>query len=278
MIAVLFLLGWHAGEARPGTAEILTSYAFIPWPGPNGHPVPVLPQGWTLNYEAFFYLSFAAALMVRRGLALLAAAFIALVALHPLIPPPAFVPAFWSDPIILEFLAGIALAQAYLSGLRLPPWASVLCAALAPVVLIGTQDMDLGMFSGVAHLGAPALLLSAAMILAPEPKQAGPLRKALHFGGDISYTLYLSHIFTVGAASAFWRRTGIDSPWLGMALAMILAIAAAAILYRWVERPMTECLQRRARLAPAPLPPTCLHRVHFVQMGSFPGESRGPAA
>lgn len=252
MIAAVFLFREHLGDATLGTSQIVTSYAFIPWPGENRHLIPILAQGWTLNYEVFFYVSFAAALAFRRGLALLAAAFIGLVAMHPLLPQEAFVLSFWSDPIILEFLAGIALAGVYLKGLRLSLWASILCAALAPIVFVGTQFADLGMFNRIAHLGAPAFLLSASLMLAPEPSRIGPLRKALQSGGGASYTLYLSHVFTVGAAHVAWRQTGLHAPWLGMTLAMIIAVAVAAVVYRWVERPMTDYLQAQAGLKPAP--------------------------
>ncbi len=250
MIASLFLRA-HAGDASPETTQVVTSYSFIPWPGPDRHLIPILPQGWTLNYEAFFYLSFAAALRIRHGLALLAAAFIGLVMLHPLLPASAFVLLFWSDPIILEFLAGIALAVVYLKGLRFSWWASALCAALAPIAYMGSHVADLGMFDRVVQLGIPALLLSASLILASEPKLAGPVRTALQAGGDFSYTLYLSHTFTVGAVHSLGRRTGFDAPLPSMALAMIAAIVTAAVVYRWIERPITDGLRRRAGLSPA---------------------------
>ena len=42
-------------------AHTAASFAFIPWPEPgDGHYYPVLGQGWTLNYEMFFYVCFAA--------------------------------------------------------------------------------------------------------------------------------------------------------------------------------------------------------------------------
>ena len=143
MIAAVFFLASLSGTPRSEQHRSLrpTVHPLARGePAPDPHPA----SGPGRSLRGLFYLSFTVALAFRRGLALLAAAFIGLVALHPLIPPSAFVLVFWSDPIILEFLAGIALAGAYLRGLRLALWASLLCAALAPIVYIGTQFADLG--------------------------------------------------------------------------------------------------------------------------------------
>ncbi len=45
-------------------AHTVASFAFIPWPEPgDGLFFPVLGQGWTLNYEMFFYACFAATML-----------------------------------------------------------------------------------------------------------------------------------------------------------------------------------------------------------------------
>ena len=42
-----------------GLGHLLLSLAFLPHTDPAGGPWPLLPSGWTLVYEAFFYLAFA---------------------------------------------------------------------------------------------------------------------------------------------------------------------------------------------------------------------------
>ena len=69
-----------------------------------------------------------------------------------------------------------------------------------------------------------------------------PLRRALVAGGDSSYTLYLSHTFTLNAALIAWRASGVGMPIPAMVAAMIVSIVAAALIYRWIERPMTDAL------------------------------------
>src|SRR5580658_5421280 len=53
-------------EVRPGWRHLALSLAFIPHLDPRGLPFPTLPPGWTLDYEALFYLTFAAALAGPR--------------------------------------------------------------------------------------------------------------------------------------------------------------------------------------------------------------------
>lgn len=232
-------------------AQVITSYGFFPWPRPSdGRLNPILSQGWTLNYEAFFYLAFTLALTRRHGLRWLTAAFVTLAALHYAIPHRLFVLAFYTEPIVLEFLAGIGLARLYIAGVRLPLWGSLLCAAVAIAILLNLRSIPPIISSRVVIAGIPAALLSASLILAREGSRFGTFKRLLRAGGDASYTLYLSHTFTANAVALAWRRLGIGMPWIGVALAVAVSLAAALILYRAVERPVTRALNERFGLSP----------------------------
>ena len=241
VVAVLFF-GENVRNTTLGTAQVITSYLFFPWPRPDGQLNPLISQGWTLNYEAFFYLAFATALSFKRGQLWLGGAFILLAALHPLVPDRLFVIKFWTNPIIVEFLGGIGLGLLFLRGKRLPSWGSLTIAALAIATFLATEPMDPGLVRRIVHIGLPSLMLCACLALAPEPQSPSRLRRALVTGGDSSYTLYLSHTFTLNAAVIAWRSSGIGTPVVAMILAMAAAVTAAALIYRWIERPMTDAL------------------------------------
>lgn len=246
MVATVLLFGDHLRNTSLSTSIVATSYAFVPWPRADGSLHPLLSQGWTLNYEAFFYLAFAAALPFRRGLLWLSLAFAALAIVHAWIPAPWFMLSFWTQPIIIEFIAGIGLGLLFLRGTRLPWWGSVALAAAAISLLITVVSLgDSIPFIRPISFGIPALMLCAGLALAPEPAHLPIWRRWLVAGGDASYTLYLSHTFTLNAALLAWHRVGGTSPWLGLALALISALAAALLVYRWVERPLVDALQRR---------------------------------
>lgn len=250
MAATAIVLDAQVKYTTVTPVHLVTSFGFIPWPRGDGQLNPLLSQGWTLNYEMFFYLAFAAALLLRRGLAILAAAFIVLSALHPWIPDSLFMLRFWSAPIILEFVAGIALARIYLSGCRLRPVHSLLLAALGAALLVVPPIADLGGYNRAFWFGVPALLVCSALILLPDPSEMGALGRLLRAGGDGSYALYLSHTFTVNAVVLVWAKAGLGLPWLAMTVAMTLAIAAAILFYYLIERPLTDFLQRRAGTRP----------------------------
>ena len=250
MILAALVASTEVRNATLQPAQILSSYGFVPWPRGDGKLNPILSQGWTLNYEAFFYLAFAASLLFRRGLAFLAAAFFCLVLLHPLVPKDWFVLYFLSAPIILEFLGGIGLSLLYLRGVRLSTIGSWLCAASAVVAVIALRQIGLpaGRF---LFFGVPAILVCASLILRPEPGSAGPIRRALQAGGDSSYTIYLSHTFSIHAAAILLRRLGLDLLWLGVAIEVAISIAAAVLFYRFAEKPVTHLLERRFGLRPS---------------------------
>jgi exopolysaccharide production protein ExoZ len=79
-----------------------------------------------------------------------------------------------------------------------------------------------------------------------------PLLQAL---GDSSYSLYLTHIFTLGALRVVWSRMLPRAPDLAltiafMAVSLVICALVAWFVYRWVETPLLRSLSRRGR-APA---------------------------
>jgi exopolysaccharide production protein ExoZ len=73
-------------------------------------------QGWTLNYEMFFYLVFGAPLLVRQRVAVLGVILCELVALGAILRPDGPVAVTYTSPLLLEFLAGTVIGRASLPG------------------------------------------------------------------------------------------------------------------------------------------------------------------
>jgi peptidoglycan/LPS O-acetylase OafA/YrhL len=245
VIAAALLLPRHVHYSHPTPATSVTSYLFIPWPRADGALNPLLSQGWTLNYEVLFYIAFAIALLFRNGLRWLIAGLVALVSLGFWGPATHFLFNFWTQPIILEFAAGIALALVYIRGLRLSGWAAIGLAAAAVATYASMSGIATSPVIRLAKLGAPALLLCTAVILAPQIEPRSRTGRLVSRGGDISYTLYLSHTFTISIVLIVWQWAGVQSPWLAMTLACAAAIIVADLVYRIIERPMTHALLLR---------------------------------
>jgi exopolysaccharide production protein ExoZ len=112
--ATILALAFHRVSATHGAAdgwrELGYSLAFVPYPGADQSWSPVLPQGWTLNFEAMFYVLFAVGLFFPRRIALAAiiGLLIVFVVFGSYIPNASFV--YLASPIVIWFAVGMALA------------------------------------------------------------------------------------------------------------------------------------------------------------------------
>jgi peptidoglycan/LPS O-acetylase OafA/YrhL len=112
--------------------------------------------------------------------------------------------------------------------------------AVALLVLVGAAALALDWRSRIATALVTALLLVAAQRRGNLALGAWPPLLRL---GRISYSLFLIHFPVLLLVSAVVARLAPVGPWtglLGLVAAFALSIAAAALLYRWVEsRPVT---------------------------------------
>lgn len=238
--------GWKFGPAA-SASTVASAFAFIPYASnvAHGRVVPPLEVGWTLNYEMLFYALFALCLAASaRATAWRIGALLAgLVALGRAVPLPQPL-AFWTDPIVIEFLGGIAIALLYRAGLRLPaPVRFVLLALAALLVLAPFAGPDGAAMQGgwnrVLTWGLAGWLVLAATVLGPLH-----LRGAgwWDFGGEVSYALYLVHMPLLMVAQLLWRHYALPygPAWaLAFAASMTAASLIAAVLaHRLIERPI----------------------------------------
>ena len=223
---------------------IASSYLFIPALRAAGDLRPVLGQGWTLNYEMFFYFVFAVLLAFprRKAVVALAVVFSALAWLGrnlTIETPTLFT---WTDGLLLEFVFGAVVGLAFAEGFKMPRWLSF-------ASILGGAALAYCEFTGPTALivGVPAAMIVAGSVLGPQPKLAGRAGRMLAFIGDASYSLYLTHVFVLHPLERFWAsRVGENLPHsVFIILAMFGSVAVGGIIYRFIEKPMTVFLQRR---------------------------------
>jgi exopolysaccharide production protein ExoZ len=226
--------------------KIIASYGFFPWPDQNGYDVyPIIMQGWTLNYEMFFYVTFALALCTRRGMFWFLVTFFALSALHFMIPKNWIALRFYTSPIILEFVAGIGIGRLYLSGYRTGLKAAIIIFVSAVLAFFALQ-LAVPRFDGsrFLHFGIPATFLFASVALRSERTKSSPFGRALQRVGDASYSMYLSHTFTLIAVGSLWRKSGFETGLVSSLIAIALVVVVSLIFYSVVERPITNAMKR----------------------------------
>lgn len=238
-------------------AHTAASFVFLPWPEPGDAALyPVLGQGWTLNYEMFFYACFAGVMLApaRHRIGMLWAGGVALVlaGLVWKLPLPL---GYWADTIVLEFLFGVALAGAYRRVQANSSW--MVLAALAGMATVVFVSMSWPDLPRVVKAGIPALLIVGGIVFSGRTVEKWFGCPPLATLGNASYALYLSHTFTVNLLLIVWMKLGFDAPWAFVAIAFIASVAVSLATYLVLEKPSMAFLKdqysnlrsrRRARL------------------------------
>jgi exopolysaccharide production protein ExoZ len=232
-----------------GWSNFLQSLAFIWSRDPvTGDVAPTLHLGWTLNYEMFFYLCFAACLFLRplQRLGALASIFVALVLLAGWTNSDSPSLMKYGSPITFEFLFGSAVAAAFL-GRRLanPP-----VAALAAILAIGVVGLIAGGIFADADVthdrwllrGIPAAVILWALV-AIELRHPWK-NPVLHRIGDATYSIYLTHIFVVESIKFVWRHAhlpdGEAAIYVFVLICVVAAIVVGVIVYELAEKRMNR--------------------------------------
>jgi peptidoglycan/LPS O-acetylase OafA/YrhL len=239
---------------------VVSSFLFIPYPRTNGEMVPLNGVGWTLNYEMFFYLLFAAVLFLQRQAAVLTLfGFFSAIAVFAKVFGPLPEPfQFWCDPLILEFCFGMLVALAFCNGVKLPRWLCVGLVVLGLGLYTAEVYIDVGalpafLSSRVTIWGIPSALIVAGLALRQPPKQANEpnfIERIFGFLGDASYSLYLVHPFTITMPRLFnfgLSATNVvppQHPWLYVILQFATAVATGSIVHVCFEKPVTNALRR----------------------------------
>jgi exopolysaccharide production protein ExoZ len=236
-----------------GLRHLAASFAFVPlgFAGAEKHLFPVLPVGWTLNYEMFFYSLFALILFAPRRLqlGLLTALFFAIAAAGAVFKPAPATLAFWTQPLILLFLAGTWIAWFWRNGQGHFGWP--LTASF--IVLLAVDEAFAPHFTGALWPGVKAAVLLIAVL---EFERRGAFRKPWRLPsllGDASYSIYLWHtlaIFVVGAAI---MTLGMPQ-WLIFPLGVAAGVALGLLGYRFLEKPLLALFRRRRTVAGVPVP------------------------
>lgn len=178
--------------------HLVASLLFLPWHNPASPDLitPVVVPGWTLNYEMFFYFVFGLLLLVREAwrLPALFAAMTAVILLCQLFPVPTAATSFYGNPIIYEFLAGVVLAKLYRDKVLLPR------AAAWPALLVGFSFLLINEALCDASMrsymwGIPAVVIVYAAVSIDFSRL--PVLGWLNYLGDASYSIYITHAFTL---------------------------------------------------------------------------------
>ena len=123
--------------------------------------------------------------------------------------------------------------------------------------------MDL-FYSSSGGLGTTAVLnelLGASLVVAGvlHPRVSLLRSRLLQALGDASYSLYLTHLFTLGVMRVVWVRLLPGEPtwvsaWTFMFAALFMCALAAHFTYLWMEKPLLRWLSPKRSSERVPQP------------------------
>jgi peptidoglycan/LPS O-acetylase OafA/YrhL len=247
-LAVLLLQPGLVNSSH-GSSNLLLSFLLLP-----NDKVLLVMVAWSLLFELWFYLVFSGLMCFReRWLPLMLGGWALILVLFNSLQD-------WQDynsalkimlhPYALEFIIGVALARWFYShhSARIPSiwvYAALAVALLPGIGLIGYYRMFddqslLRMFAVGGVFGT--LVLGLALL---ERRKHLSMPRFLVAVGDMSYTVYLSHLLVLGVIGRAWQMLGnwpdslVDNA-LFAVLMMAAVLAYGWAGYRCFEKPVLD--------------------------------------
>ncbi|MFC4761869.1 acyltransferase family protein [Dyella koreensis] len=218
---------------------------------------------WTLCFEWYFYLLFAASMVFGRWRYVAMAAWFALtlvvipldrgghtlhVAEQPLVA--------WSryanlaiNPIVWDFVGGMAAGWLYGSRFRIGSTAMIYASAAILLALLWLAWQPLGMvnFFGPQGWGAPLTILFVGIALLAKTDAIKVPRWSVWMGA-ISYSLYLVHVYVFEVLQRIAILTPLSHPAFEITLFLtrpVVAVICAWVVFRYVESPLSAWTRER---------------------------------
>ena len=235
-VAVLAALPALATRSTLDWPHLVASLAFIPTLSPWGLVEPTLPVGWTLNFEMFFYLLFALAIALGSPRIRFCVVGFFLLFLAQRFNPDSTALTFFARSIIFEFILGMGIAYVCSNFPRSFIYAGLAASSAALLIMIGTQLNETT--NRFYQWGLPAGMLVLGFIWMEPWISRIAVIKPLAFLGDASYSIYLSHTFTVPATVLFLHKMGFQNVAMIFSTVAVLTLLVGCFSLLYIERPL----------------------------------------
>lgn len=209
----------------------------------------VIGVAWTLVYEMYFYLIFAATLYFSRPLVSLYGTSITILVLYALSnwAPDPVLRAFLGNPIAIEFCFGLFLAYLFrewpnfASAARLL-WIPGLALLVAAPMIAPYASTHFPPSPARVLWGIPAFLIVASFL---SLKTNGtPLRRHMVLLGDASYAIYLTHPLTLISYAWLLKGSLTNFPqWPVIPFFVVLCAGFGVLIHVFVERQLIKAVR-----------------------------------
>ena len=240
-----------------GAEHLIKSFLLVPHDA-----FPILPPGWTLMHEMYFYVVFALILLLPQRFRIRACFLWALMIMAAI---SAQITGFYANtmlnlilfPMTLEFLLGAGAAWMIKAGWMQYRWLA-LGLGLAGLVLaflkVDFQSTDALLPTARTFTYGPAFALLIYALVAIE-RTSGFGRLIPQFAvqlGDWSYSLYLCHLLVISAIArvffAYFGQAGMIDNIIFVLVSVVATVIISGLVYQVFERRILS-ISKRARSA-----------------------------
>ncbi|MGF6594344.1 acyltransferase family protein [Pseudomonas sp. 2835] len=216
---------------------LLKSLLLIPVQNPTGIGFfPMMTVGWTLNYEMAFYAVFLISMFFpnkARTFALV----LGVCLIYWAVPTLGGASEFYGNPIIFEFLLGVAIAYAYRQGLvdKIKPAVALVAAGCALGLIVYNGQVT----HSLAWSGIPCAII---ILCAISQERRLPKLTILTKLGDWSYSTYLCHVLIICATVRAGSILHLN-PVITFIVAMVGICLVSAFSFHAIERPISRLVK-----------------------------------
>lgn len=243
-------------ESKLQSLFLIKSLLFIPFDLTGNNAIfPIMRIGWTINYEIFFYLLFWLSLKISfkyRGI--ICTSIISILVILGQIFSFQYIPLkFYTDPILLEFVLGMAsyyilkfIYAYFYQNLPHKFWAylcMLLIVTLFSILILSYNSIDITRFHRVLFWGIPGMIIMlcffvVGLFFTPH--------KAFTLIGNMSFSIYLIHYYPIqfiGRKIFDFSQCSIISI-LGAIISIIIILILSFISYLIIEKKLTLVLKK----------------------------------
>lgn len=222
---------------------ILNSFTLFPI---ENHAM-LIDVGWTLRYEFIFYSVLSICLIFRKDTGLKLCSILLLA--HPFTSyffnHRGFYFDFLTNEILMEFSFGII---AYYVNRNINIYVMPIITILLGVALLLTLENYTPYLHRTFKYGVPMLLILVGTLRLNQ-KGNNCISKALSITGDASYSIYLSHMFTLGIAILISRKIlpGTKLDYLFIPFSILASIIVGIVIFYLIEKPLLQLVKYNLR-------------------------------
>ncbi|MCO5123552.1 MAG: acyltransferase [Rhizobacter sp.] len=251
LLPVFFLYPQLINSSEGNQVNLLESFFLFP-----SEHLPLIPIGWTLTFELYFYVGFAFLVALPRSrlgpmIALWAVVMLGLIAMRAAGYQGGPVFRMVSNPICLEFLLGVCVAMALQRRPAERPRLLIIAGLLmwlggyaAYVYFVG--DWLVNLYSRVLIAGVPAAFLIYGLVSLEATGRSNPMGR-LKWLGDTSYSTYLCHVMIVVGIGRLWFVWGLPGQlahWTWLIGSVVIAVFVGGLSYKYIEKPILRWAKR----------------------------------